>query len=304
MNDVFLKERQKALEKFLWRLVAHPFFSFDQDIKIFLTASDEVEQQGSRKEGSGKGRKRKWGNREEGGWLGGGREEEGRREGEEWLGGDGEIGQLAGFALCRNANTLLYLTVHCMIEFVLNLLLLVWYVQDFAVRLSETVMLKGTKLLDMVSSSVKQAATSLRLRNVDAEFVKEAKYFSDLSEKLGVVEKVGNRMYDERKEVLTSQEDFSTVVFQWSMLEPKITQPLQKLANCVDNCSTALKSLVGIPLLPLSLALLLSSLPSYLLFFCSSSSSLSHPPLLSPFLPSSPSSPSSQHLIFLPTSFS
>jgi len=42
MNDVFLKERQKALEKFLHRLVAHPFFSFDQDVKIFLTAADEV----------------------------------------------------------------------------------------------------------------------------------------------------------------------------------------------------------------------------------------------------------------------
>ena len=132
-------------------------------------------------------------------------------------------------------------------------------------------MMKGTKLLDMVSSSVKQAATSLRLRNVDAEFVREAKYFSDLSEKLGVMEKVGNRLYDERGELLTSQEDFSTVVFQWSMLEPKITQPLQKLANCVDNCSTALKSLVGVSLLLISLPI-----PSF----------LTHPPPLLPlFLP-------------------
>ena len=51
MSGVFLEERQKALEKFLCRLVAHPYFSFDQDIKIFLTASDEVGREGSRKEG-------------------------------------------------------------------------------------------------------------------------------------------------------------------------------------------------------------------------------------------------------------
>ena len=168
-------------------------------------------------------------------------------------------------------------------------------------------MVKGTKLLDMVSSSVKQAATSLRLRNIDAEFVREAKYFSDLSEKLCVMEKVGNRLHEEREELLASQEDFSTVVFQWSMLEPKITQPLQKLANCVDNCNTTLKSLVS--LLPLlispslltfslslcpSLSLSPSSPPPKLHLF-SSSRSISSLPLTSssssslPFLCSPPS---------------
>ena len=146
-------------------------------------------------------------------------------------------------------------------------------------------MVKGTKLLDMVSSSVKQAATSLRLRNIDAEFVKEAKYFSDLSEKLCVMEKVGNKLHDEREELLASQEDFSTVVFQWSMLEPKITQPLQKLANCVDNCNTTLKSLVS--LLPLLIS------PSLLTF------SLSLCPSLSPSSPP----PSFTSIFFLPFCF-
>lgn len=87
MNDVFLKERQKALEKFLGRLVAHPFFSFDQDIKIFLTASDEVVQQGG-----------------EGDWV---KKGAGRRGG----------GRVA-----------IVLTVHGMKQFVLTLLLLVWYI--------------------------------------------------------------------------------------------------------------------------------------------------------------------------------
>ena len=163
-------------------------------------------------------------------------------------------------------------------------------------------MVKGTKLLDMVSSSVKQAATSLRLRNIDAEFVKEAKYFSDLSEKLCVMEKVGNKLHDEREELLASQEDFSTVVFQWSMLEPKITQPLQKLANCVDNCNTTLKSLVS--LLPL---LISPSLLTFSLSLCPSLSP-SSPPLFfsSRFVSSLPltSSLSSSSLLPLPLLYS
>ena len=86
MNDVFLKERQKALEKFLWRLVAHPFFSFDQDIKIFLTASDEVERQGSRKRGVERGGKGSGGiGRKEGGWVGEGKRRVEGKEKSGWV---------------------------------------------------------------------------------------------------------------------------------------------------------------------------------------------------------------------------
>lgn len=117
--------------------------------------------------------------------------------------------------------------------------------QDFEARLSETVTTGGTKLLGMVSSSVKSATTSWMLKDADPEFVKEAKYFTDLGEKLGVMERIGNRLHGEREELSESLEDFSTAVFQWSMLEPQMTQPLQKLGSCVESCNLALKSLVG-----------------------------------------------------------
>lgn len=42
MSETFLEERQRALDKFLRRLIAHPYFSFSHDLKIFLTASSEV----------------------------------------------------------------------------------------------------------------------------------------------------------------------------------------------------------------------------------------------------------------------
>ena len=41
-SDAFLEERQKALNKFLWRLTIHPYFSFSADLKVFLTAIREV----------------------------------------------------------------------------------------------------------------------------------------------------------------------------------------------------------------------------------------------------------------------
>ena len=42
MSETFLEERQRALDKFLWRLTVHPYFSFSSDLKVFLTASPEV----------------------------------------------------------------------------------------------------------------------------------------------------------------------------------------------------------------------------------------------------------------------
>ena len=42
MSDTFLDERQRALNKFLWRLAVHPFFSYDDSFKVFVTAETEV----------------------------------------------------------------------------------------------------------------------------------------------------------------------------------------------------------------------------------------------------------------------
>jgi hypothetical protein len=41
-SEEFLDERQRALDIFLKRLTAHPYFSFDQNLKMFLTAETMV----------------------------------------------------------------------------------------------------------------------------------------------------------------------------------------------------------------------------------------------------------------------
>ena len=41
-SEEFLDERQGALNTFLRRLTAHPYFSFDDNLKVFLTAETMV----------------------------------------------------------------------------------------------------------------------------------------------------------------------------------------------------------------------------------------------------------------------
>ena len=92
---------------------------------------------------------------------------------------------------------------------------------------------------------MRQATTALKLKNPDPEFAKEGKYFTTLSEKTGVVERVGNRLHTEREALLGILEDFSSGCFEWAAIERQLTHPLQRLANCIEKNETATKSLVS-----------------------------------------------------------
>ena len=114
--------------------------------------------------------------------------------------------------------------------------------QDFAVHMQES---QGSKkLLDKVSTSVRQAHTALMLKDVDPEFAKQAKYFSELGERMSVMERIAVRLHSERETLQLAHDDFSVSLFHWAGSERAMTQPLQKLASCVEKCSHALKGLV------------------------------------------------------------
>ena len=100
------------------------------------------------------------------------------------------------------------------------------------------------KLMDRLSSSVRQAQTSLMLKDVDPEFAKQLTYFSELGDKMSVLERIGARLHNEREVLQTAQDDFSVALFHWAANEQVMTQPLQKLANCVEHCSHHVKKLV------------------------------------------------------------
>jgi sorting nexin-1/2 len=99
------------------------------------------------------------------------------------------------------------------------------------------------KLMDRLSSSVRQAQTSFMLKDVDPEFAKQLAYFSELGDKMSVMERIGARLHSERETLQTAQDDFSVALFHWAANEQVMTQPLQKLANCAEHCSHHVRKL-------------------------------------------------------------
>ena len=82
------------------------------------------------------------------------------------------------------------------------------------------------------------------LKDADPEFAKQLTYFSDLGDKMAVLERIGARLHSERESLQAAHEDFSVELFHWATNEQVMAQPLQKLANCVEKCGHLIKSLV------------------------------------------------------------
>ena len=90
---------------------------------------------------------------------------------------------------------------------------------------------------------MRQAHTALMLK--DPEFAKESKYFSELGEKMSLLDRIAARLHGERETLQLACDDFSVSLFHWAANEQVMTQPLQKLASCVEKCSHLIKQLVG-----------------------------------------------------------
>ena len=114
--------------------------------------------------------------------------------------------------------------------------------QEFAGYMQES---QGRqKLMDRLSSSVRQAHTAFMLKDVDPEFSKQLTYFSELGDKMSVLERIGARLHSEREALQAAQDDFSVALFHWATNEQVMARPLQKLAGCVEHCSHHVKKLV------------------------------------------------------------
>ena len=102
----------------------------------------------------------------------------------------------------------------------------------------------GKKLLDKVSASMRHAHTALMLKDADSEFAKKAVYFSDLGDKMSVLERIVTRLHEEQEMLQLAYDDFSVSLFHWAANEQVMSQSLQKVAACVEKCSHLLKKLV------------------------------------------------------------
>ena len=102
----------------------------------------------------------------------------------------------------------------------------------------------GQRLLNKLSMSVRQAQRTLMLKDIDPEFAKQSTYFSSLREKMSLLERIVARLHSERETLQLAYDDFSVSLFHWAANEQAMTQPLQKLASCVEKSSHNLKCLV------------------------------------------------------------
>ena len=56
----------------------------------------------------------------------------------------------------------------------------------------------GNRLLGKMSTSMKQATTSIRLKHPDEHYSEAGKYMSEFSDKIGVLERIESRLQTER----------------------------------------------------------------------------------------------------------
>jgi hypothetical protein len=153
LSETFLEERQHCLEQFLVRLASHPFYSYDNNLKMFLTVDE----------------------------------------------------------------------------------------QTFSAHVAETS--AGNRFFGMMTSSVKHATTSLRLKNPDPDFMENGKYFSALNEKMGVLERIETRLNSDRKQLSNSCCELAAMCISWANSENYLSNGIRKLSGVYEANASSLHTL-------------------------------------------------------------
>ena len=60
------------------------------------------------------------------------------------------------------------------------------------------------------------------------------------------MERIGTRIHSEREDLVSAKEDMSSAMIHWAALEPQLERAVRKFGSCIENCTTALKSLVSL----------------------------------------------------------
>ena len=69
---------------------------------------------------------------------------------------------------------------------------------------------------------------------------------TEVGEKLSSIEKVATRLHSEREELASHMEDQSTAISQWALNERQLVDPIRDMATCIENCTSSLRTLVGV----------------------------------------------------------
>ncbi|KAL0963200.1 hypothetical protein UPYG_G00351060 [Umbra pygmaea] len=102
---------------------------------------------------------------------------------------------------------------------------------------------QGLALLTKMGESVKYVTGGYKLRARPMEFTAMAEYLDMFSQKLGTMDRIAQRIIKEQSEYLVELREYGPVYSTWAAVEAELHEPLEGVAGCVANCSSALDEL-------------------------------------------------------------
>ncbi|KAI5755346.1 hypothetical protein M8J77_016130 [Diaphorina citri] len=86
--------------------------------------------------------------------------------------------------------------------------------------------------------------TTMSLRHHHSEFEQFSQYISNLYEKISAFEKIGTRLYKERKDFVSEAHQFAIVLNTWAGYEPQLSSVIRQVSKAVDTTASLHKNLL------------------------------------------------------------
>lgn len=102
---------------------------------------------------------------------------------------------------------------------------------------------QGLALLTKMGESVKYVTGGYKLRMRPVEFAAMSEYLDVFTQKLGTIDRIAQRIIKEQSEYLMELREYGPVYSSWASFEGELHEPLEGVAGCVSNCSSALDEL-------------------------------------------------------------
>ncbi|KAG1668788.1 Sorting nexin-30 [Nymphon striatum] len=103
---------------------------------------------------------------------------------------------------------------------------------------------QGTSLISRFSESFHNMAATYMMKDRSPEYEDMSVYINRLGEKIGVLERISQRIQKEQQEYVAELDEFHPVLSLWSGSESKLQKGMVALATAVAKCSEAQKDMI------------------------------------------------------------
>ncbi|XP_064605914.1 sorting nexin-30-like [Liolophura sinensis] len=103
---------------------------------------------------------------------------------------------------------------------------------------------QGSGLISRVADSLHNMGAAYMMKSRQPEFTAMQEYILTFSDKLGVLERISQRIVKEQTDYLMDLYSWGPVYTLWSNSEEKLTPALLSMSHTLEKCSAALKDLI------------------------------------------------------------